>query len=100
MTLTINISKEIEGQVYRADVSAYKKCDERKKVSNGFGYKYIRIKNECICPTKQSFRCGKYCTTNSDTCDYLMSYFGHIYFSNIKQCSIVQKFLSKNNKFW
>jgi hypothetical protein len=67
------------------------KCNERKKVSNGFGYKYIKIKTECICPTKQSFRCGKYCTTNSNTCDYLMSYFGHIYYFNIKQCSIVQK---------
>jgi hypothetical protein len=35
----------------------------------------LQITNEidCKCPSKQSFKCGKYCTTNSIACDFFKS---------------------------
>ena len=33
----------------------------------------ITKKIDCKCPSKQSFKCGKYCATNSIACDFFRS---------------------------
>ncbi len=48
-------------------------CNEKKKILNGFGYNYFIKQIDCKCPSRQSFKCGKYCATNSIACDYYKS---------------------------
>jgi len=41
---------------------------------NGFASgRKITHKFDCKCPSKESFKCGKYCATNSIACDYFKS---------------------------
>jgi hypothetical protein len=51
------------------------------------GYRKISQQIECKCPIKQSFRCGKLCTTDSAACDYIKSKENKKYFLKIKDCA-------------
>ena len=43
-------------------------------INNFFkGIGKISHKIDCKCPSKQSFKCGKYCATNSIACDFIKS---------------------------
>jgi hypothetical protein len=41
-----------------------------KTVHLAYGYNRKTKKVDCKCPSKQSFKCDKYCTTDSNACDY------------------------------
>jgi hypothetical protein len=45
-------------------------CHEKRISATGFGFKYINFRVDCKCPSKQSFKCGKFCTAHSDACGY------------------------------
>jgi hypothetical protein len=47
-----------------------KNCFEKKKIRKRFGYNYKFTQVDCKCPIEISFKCDKYCTTNSIACDY------------------------------
>ncbi len=48
-------------------------CVEIRKELTGFGFNYRKIKInkkiDCKCPESKSFKCDKYCTTNSIACE-------------------------------
>jgi hypothetical protein len=50
-----------------------KNCIEMRKVMKGFGYNYVTKQIDCKCPIKLNFKCGKYCTSDSNACDYYKS---------------------------
>ncbi len=47
-------------------------CRNGKNCWTSFGYGFLKtIKQiDCKCPAKLSFKCGDFCTKNSDSCDY------------------------------
>ncbi len=45
-------------------------CVEIRKALKGFYYYEMSKQIDCKCPAKQSFKCDKYCTTDSIVCDY------------------------------
>jgi hypothetical protein len=49
-------------------------CTEVRIDPKGFGYFHkMRKQIDCKCPAGKSFKCGKYCTTDSIACDYYKS---------------------------
>ncbi len=50
-------------------------CVNGRNCRTSYGYGHLKmIKNvDCKCPIKQSFKCDKYCSVNSDACSYLKS---------------------------
>jgi hypothetical protein len=70
-----------------------KNCiEKKKKIGNIFGLfnylsqNHIAKKTECHCPNEKSFKCGKYCTIDSNTCNYYKLIVNKIHFKNIKHC--------------
>ncbi len=67
-----------------------KNCAEVRKELIGFGFSYRKItitrKIDCKCPASKSFKCDKYCTTDSIACDYYKSLKIQNQFSNINEC--------------
>jgi len=63
-----------------------KHCTETKISPTSLGYKKIFFKVICKCPSKQSYRCGKYCTTDSTACNYYKSNVKDRKYNNIKKC--------------
>lgn len=66
-------------------------CFEIRKYLIGFGFNYRSLTKtkeiDCECPTKQSFKCGKYCATDSNACDYFKSIKNNRkQFASIKDC--------------
>ena len=45
-------------------------CNEKTIKSAIYGYYFNVKKIDCKCPNENSFKCGKYCTENSNACDY------------------------------
>jgi hypothetical protein len=64
-------------------------CFEIKKELKGFGFNYrsfiTKLKIDCRCPKRQSFRCGNYCSIDSIACDYFKS-INEFNFVNFKYC--------------
>jgi hypothetical protein len=64
-------------------------CFEIKKELKGFGFNYrsliTKLKIDCRCPKRQSFKCGDYCSIDSIACDYFKS-INESNFRNIKYC--------------
>jgi hypothetical protein len=49
-------------------------CIEIRIIPKVFGYFHKKRKQiDCKCPASKSFKCGKYCTTDSIACDYYNS---------------------------
>ena len=46
-------------------------CVEKIKIMKSFGNKYNTKKSECKCPANKSFKCEKYCSTDSIACNYI-----------------------------
>ena len=64
-------------------------CFEIKKELKGFGFNYrsfiTKLKIDCRCPKRQSFRCGNYCSIDSIACDHYKS-MNEFNFVNFKYC--------------
>ncbi len=56
----------------------------------GFGFNFRQFKTtekiDCKCPSEQSFKCGKYCATDSIACDYYKSNKNEKQFDHINDC--------------
>lgn len=59
-------------------------CFEKIITPTGFGYKYMNKKIDCKCPANNSFKCDKYCSTDSIACDFFKS--NKTLFKNINKC--------------
>jgi len=62
--------KECEIKAYHFDTNDY--CVNGKNCKTAFGYGFLKTikQTDCKCPKKLSFKCGDFCTKNSDSCDY------------------------------
>jgi len=64
-------------------------CIEIRREIKGFGFNYRTLKTthkiNCQCPTKASFKCDQYCTTDSIACDFHKSNVKQVS-NNIKHC--------------
>jgi hypothetical protein len=57
------------------------------KLINRFRYHKMTTQIDCECPSKQSFKCGKYCTKDSLACDfYTLNSNMKYYFRKIAHC--------------
>ena len=56
------------------------------KVLLGKGSKKIAKEIDCKCPSQQSLKCGKYCSIDSNACDFYRSIKNKKYFTNIQDC--------------
>jgi hypothetical protein len=59
-------------------------CMERFVSPTALGYNYVKRKIDCKCPNEKGFKCGKYCTKDSNACDFLKS--NKTSFVNIDKC--------------
>ena len=77
--------KDCKNKVYEFDSNDFcvngRNC---KTIQLGYGYNQKTKKVDCKCPSKQSFKCGKYCTTDSNACDYFNK--KHKNLANIDDC--------------
>lgn len=68
------------------------KIEKKKDFGHIFGlFNYlsknqIAKKTECHCPNEKSFKCGKYCTIDSNACIYYKLIVDKMHFKNIKKC--------------
>ena len=66
--------------------------EKKKVIGSIFGLinflsrNHIAEKTECHCPNEKSFKCGKYCTIDSNACNNYRLIVTKKYFQNIKQC--------------
>ncbi len=67
-----------------------KNCVEMRKDLIGFGFNYRSLitakKVDCKCPASKSFKCDKYCATDSIACDYYKILENQKHFINISEC--------------
>ena len=66
-------------------------------------YRHQKVieKIDCQCPKEQSFKCDKFCTSDSLACDYFKSNENKQYFQNITQCNHHDfSTLKTNYMFW
>jgi hypothetical protein len=75
-----------------------KNCTEIRKVLKGFSYHQITKQIDCVCPVSQSIKCGKFCTIDSNACDYLNENKKH--FKNIKDCGNQNVVILRTYKFF
>jgi hypothetical protein len=61
--------------------------DKICRIVHHFRYQKIIEEKDCECPKKQSYKCGKYCTTNSLACEYFESNKIKKRLNNITNCS-------------
>jgi hypothetical protein len=77
--------KYCKNKIYKFDSNDFcvngRNC---KTIQLGYGYNQKTKKVDCKCPSKQSFKCGKYCTTDSNACDYFNK--KHKNLANIDDC--------------
>ena len=86
--------KDCQNKIYKFKSNDFclngKNCVEIRKELTGFGFNYRKIKItkkiDCKCPASKSFKCDKYCTTDSIACDYYKSLKIQNQFSNINEC--------------
>ncbi len=65
--------KDCKNKTYKFKSNDY--CQNGQKCKTIIYSSFTKISKpiDCQCPTGQSFKCGKYCTTSSIACDYLKS---------------------------
>jgi hypothetical protein len=86
--------KDCQNKIYKFKSNDFclngQNCVETRKELIGFGFNYRKITLtktiDCKCPASKSFKCGKYCTTNSITCDYYKLFENQNQFTNITEC--------------
>jgi len=61
-------------------------CEKKIVSPTALGYNYVRRKIVCKCPNEKRFKCGKYCTKDSISCDYFTSNI-KLFDTNIKKCN-------------
>jgi hypothetical protein len=62
-------------------------CVKKQVSPTGLGYNYVKKKTDCKCPNVKGFKCGKYCTKDSNACDYLkLNKNNKTFIENIKTC--------------
>ena len=78
--------KDCKNKVYEFDSNDF--CENGRNCMTVIGYGHLKMGKQidCKCPVNQSFRCEKYCTTDSSACDYFKSNEKSNHFSNIKDC--------------
>lgn len=80
-----------ENKIYKYDSNDFcfagMSCIKRFVSLSGLGYNYANKKIDCKCPIEYSFKCGRYCTIDSNACDYYKSNENKILFSKINKCS-------------
>jgi hypothetical protein len=68
---------DCENKIYKFESKDFCSNDGNCFMNNSFksfGLNHkITYKFDCKCPSKQSFKCGKHCATNSIACDYFKS---------------------------
>ncbi len=80
-----------ENKIYKYDSNDFcfagMNCIKRFVSLSGMGYNYVNKKIDCKCPNEYSFKCGKYCTIDSNACDHYKSNENKILFTKINKCS-------------
>jgi len=61
-------------------------CEKKIVSPTALGYNYVRRKIVCKCPNEKRFKCGKYCTKDSISCDYFTSNI-KLFDTNINKCN-------------
>jgi hypothetical protein len=72
------------------------------KIIFEYGYRKFVKKIDCKCPNKQSFKCGKYCTLDSNACDYYFKTNNESFIKQINDCENdnVSTLLRSNSIIW
>ena len=86
--------KKCENNIYKFGPNNFcingQNCIEIIKDMKGFGFNYRKLtttkKIDCKCPNKQSFKCGKYCASDSLACEYYKANKNEIQLSHINDC--------------
>ncbi len=86
--------KKCENNIYKFGPNNFcingQNCIEVIKDMKGFGFNYRKLttfkKIDCKCPSKKSFKCGKYCASDSLACDFFKSNENEKHLSNISDC--------------
>ena len=78
-------------KVYEFDSNDFclngKVCMETRKFLKGLGYHLVKKQVACKCSSELSFKCDKFCTKNSNACDFYKSNKNTKYFNNnINNC--------------
>lgn len=78
-----------------------KGCIVKRKILKGLGYYYEIRKIDCKCPIESSFKCDKYCTISSISCDYLKLIENQMKYSHFNKCGNDNKsFTLSYSSFW
>ncbi len=79
---------DCQNKIYKFNSNDF--CINGKDCKTIHKYGLLKIKyskkTECKCPSKQSFKCDKYCTIDSNACDYFKSNENKNHFENINDC--------------
>jgi len=82
--------KNCEKNIYKFEANNFclirLNCFEKIRKATSLGYNYMNKRIDCKCPSELGFKCGKYCTTDSNACDYNREHIKTLLFSKINKC--------------
>jgi hypothetical protein len=90
-----NKFKDCENKLYQLNLNDFCLNGINCKKLTDYGFHQMTKRIDCKCPSKQSFKCGKYCTKDSIACDYYKTNEKNKHFNKINDCGNNHIFISR-----